>query len=140
MSDTERAATANPLLAAPYGSGREITSHVVNPANDRIKLYAADGPGPGGANHVYNINMPDGMVYTVLFQNGPINADGNGVNGVTHEVLIAIIEDRLQAFQAGAYANDFNEVALAHLTKAREALQARTRERMARGVEGTHNV
>jgi hypothetical protein len=35
-----------------------------------------------------------------LFQNGPIAEVG--VNGVTHEVLLAIVADRLRSFQKGA--------------------------------------
>lgn len=118
--------------------GREITTHVVNPANDTLRLFAVDPPGIGGANHQYTIRLPQGTEYFIDFQNGPIAEVG--VNGLTHEVLIAIVEDRLRAFQSGPYANEFNAKALESLVEARKALQDRTRERMARGVEGTHNV
>jgi hypothetical protein len=76
----------------------------------------------------------------IIFQNGPVSVDGNGVNGITHEALLAILIDRLEGFQAGPYANPHNAKALNHLREAQTALQARTRERMARGVEGTHTV
>lgn len=72
----------------------------------------------------------------IVFQEGPINEVG--VNGLTHEVLLAILIDRLEGFQDGPYANDFNGNALHHLREAQEQLLDRTRERMARGVEGTH--
>jgi len=132
---------------------RTITSHVVNPANDRLKITVHDEPGPGGANHEYTISLDDvddplrdghpgqpRVLCRLMFQNGPINADGNGVNGITHEALIAILMDRLMAFQAGPYANDYNATALSSLGVAQLALQSRTKERMARGVEGTHKV
>ena len=135
---------------------RTIDTHKVNPANDTIDITVVDKPGSGGANHAYfitgvdfeanpsdhaaldfaRVNDAEGMV--ILFQNGPIPEAG--VNGVTHEALLAIIADRLQCFQAGPFANEFNAVALQHVEAAQAALLSRTRSRMARGVEGTHQV
>ncbi len=128
---------------------RQITSHIVNPANDKLTIYVMDAPGAGGANHRYVIGGFDttgnasGLYEpqhhtTILFQNGPIPE--KGVNGITQEVLLAIVADRLQAFQAGPYACAENADALSHVLAAQEALLSRTRARMARGVEGTHTV
>lgn len=133
---------------------REITSHRVNPANDKLTIRVLDEPGSGGACHHYviggfdtatNQSDPFTAAYgapathsTVLFQNGPIAEVGG--NGVTHEALLAILIDRLAGFQAGAYACPENGVALHHLEAAQAALLGRTRARMARGVEGTHTV
>lgn len=114
---------------------REITSHEVNPANAQIKLTVVDEPGQGGACHEYRAQVGD-TVYAINFQNGPIKEAG--VNGLTHEVLLAIIADRLESFQSGPYACTANAQALDAVNQAQEALQSRTRERMARGVEGTH--
>jgi hypothetical protein len=119
---------------------REITSHVVNPANDKITLTVIDEPGHGGACHEYAINVPGQQALFLMFQNGPISEDGNGVNGITHEVLLAVLIDRLEGFQAGKYANAYNEKALMSLRIAQATLQERTKERMARGVEGTHKI
>lgn len=128
---------------------REITSHRVNLANDRLTLQVHDEPGAGGANHLYAVYgfhtkgnpsadsfSKDETCLKVLFQNGPIGEAG--VNGVTQEVLLAIVADRLQAFQSGPYACPENGEALKHVEAAQEALLSRTRARMARGVEGTH--
>ncbi|WP_264045489.1 hypothetical protein [Methylobacterium flocculans] len=130
---------------------REITSHRVNPANDTLTLKVLDSSGAGGAHHLYEVEGFDygtnpsaaehkvgGNALLVLFQNGPIAEVG--VNGVTQEVLLAIVADRLQAFQAGPYACAENAEALKHVEAAQEALLSRTRARMARGVEGTHQV
>jgi hypothetical protein len=135
---------------------RELTSHRVNPANDKLVVEVLDEPGSGGAHHCYSItgfdyarnqSVPDRRQYgdlkdedtaIVLFQNGPIAEAG--VNGLTHEVLLAILIDRLECFQAGAFANPYNQTALQSLRVAQEALLARTRHRMARGVEGTHTA
>lgn len=133
---------------------RQINSHKVNPANDTLSITVADEPGAGGANHLYMIEGFDttsnpscpfvkrhaapAKHSTILFQNGPI-AEG-GVNGVTQEVLLAIVIDRLQSFQKGPYACRENALALTKLEEAQHWLQHRTLERTRRGVEGTHNV
>lgn len=132
--------------------GRRITSHHVNDANKKLRIVALDGPGPGGASHLYDIsgfstasNPSDPFTErygqpaehsTVLFQNGPIKEAG--VNGVTHEALLAILIDRLDAFQAGPFACDENAAAVADLRAAAAVLASRTRRRMTAGTEGTH--
>ncbi len=119
---------------------RTIESHKVNPANDKLLIEVLDGPGSGGACHDYLITTPppNGVATSIKFQNGPINEVG--VNGLTHEALLAILIDRIQAFQRGPFASPYNANALSHLLDAATALHDRTRERMARNVEGTHTV
>lgn len=123
---------------------RELNGHKVNPANDKITVLVNDEPGQGGACHDYSIGIPSqdpnstATTIPLRFQNGPIAEVG--VNGITHEALIAILIDRLEGFEAGPYANEFNARALGYLQAAQESLQARTKTRMARGVEGTHIV
>jgi len=130
---------------------RKITSHKVNPANDTLSIEVHDEPGAGGANHLYAVygfhalknpsadsTCRDETSLKVLFQNGPIGEVG--VNGITQEVLLAIVADRLQSFEAGPYACAENAEALKHIEAAQEALLSRTKARMARGVEGTHTV
>jgi hypothetical protein len=120
---------------------RTLNDHQVNPANDTLVITVTDEPGPGGANHRYEISgVPNTTATVIEFQNGPINADGNGVNGLTHEVLLAIVADRLRGFQKGPYACKANACALTHIEEAQHWLQQRTLERMRRGVEGTHTV
>ena len=133
---------------------RELTDHIVNPANDKLKITVEDAPGAGGACHLYSISGFDpgfnpaakarhflgtGEIIdnvSLLFQNGPITEVG--VNGVTHEALLAILIDRLRSFQAGPYNCFENAAALTHLEAAQNHLHNRTRARMDRGVEGTH--
>jgi hypothetical protein len=117
---------------------RELTGHKVNPANDVIKVEALDGPGPGGASHEYSLTLPDGSVTKLNFQNGPIN--DVGVNGITHETLLAILVDRMEGFQSGQFACRENALALTKLQEAQHWLHHRTLMRMARGVEGTHKL
>ena len=133
---------------------RTINDHKINPANDTITITVEDEPGAGGANHLYRVtgfnttsNASDPFVArhggpaehaTILFQNGTIPE--NGVNGITHEVLLAIVADRLRSFQAGPFACKANACALTHIEEAQHWLQQRTIERMRRGVEGTHTA
>lgn len=119
---------------------REITSHKVNPANDSISLLVLDDPGAGGANHEYLAAFTDktGLPHQtrISFQNGPIAE--KGVNGLTQEVLLAIVIDRLEAFQRGPFACKDNEDALQMIKGGLTCLLKRTQRRMAQGVEGTH--
>lgn len=127
-------------------SGRKLTGHKVNGCNENIDIKVLDEPGRGGACHRYVIYMPwdafneelnAAFATYISFQNGPIKECG--VNGITHETLLAILIDRMEGFQSGQYACADNQDALDALRKAQEALQRRTKDRVARGVEGTHN-
>lgn len=127
---------------------RVLNDHKVNPANDVLEVRVMDEPGAGGANHLYEVSGFDASTNAsaelhvcktdILFQNGPINEVG--VNGVTQEVLLAVVADRLRSFQSGPYACKANACALTHVEEAMHWLQQRTIERMRRGVEGTHKV
>ncbi len=114
---------------------RTIEDHRVNAANDLIIIEVSDEPGAGGANHEYEVKLPSGQRTNISFQNGPINE--KGVNGLTQEVLLAIVVDRLRSFQKGPYACRENALALTKIEEAQHWLHSRTRTRMARGVEGT---
>jgi hypothetical protein len=109
---------------------RTIETHKVNPATDKLLIEVLDGPGSGGACHDYLITTPppNGVATSIKFQNGPIAEVG--VNGLTHEALIAILIDRMEGFQAGPYANSYNSAALSALHAAAISLHERTRERM----------
>jgi len=127
---------------------REIRDHIVegDSANHQLKITVMDEPGAGGANHEYEIDwsagVPEGAKghvkesTRVSFQNGPIKEAG--VNGATQEALLAIVIDRLRSFQTGPYGCRENAIALTHCEDALMWLQRRTRARIARGVEGTH--
>jgi hypothetical protein len=137
-------------------------------ATDQLKIEVWDAPGSGGACHAYlisgmnlraNPSVPPGAVaddadsVAIIFQNGPIG-ETKEMNGVTIETLIAIAIDRLRGFQgmppvhtkpmsqvvAGPTPAPCREnaISLTHLEEALMWLQKRTRDRQARGVEGTH--
>lgn len=128
---------------------REITGHrrkrgldsEPNDLDDALKVEALDGPGAGGANHRYRITLAlteaKGFLAPVEinFQNGAIQ--DVGVNGISNEALLAIVRDRLQGFQLGEFSNSDNENAIDGVDAALRALHKRTKDRIARKVEGT---
>lgn len=124
---------------------RNLTDHIVpGDSPNQLAITVTDEPGAGGANHSYHIDWLNDQVWLnekpnsvdIHFQEGPIKE--NGINGVTHEALLAINIDRLRSFQAGPYSCRENAIALTHMEEALMWLQRRTAERIRRGVEGTH--
>ncbi len=120
---------------------RQLTSHKVNGLNEAIEITVQDEPGDGGACHYYEVD-PVGDAgaesVAIVFQRGPIAEVG--VNGISNEALLAIVEDRLEGFQSGEFRCRENAVALTKLQECMIWLHKRTRDRVARGVEGTHEV
>ncbi len=123
---------------------RKLTDHIVegDACNHQVSVTVMDAPGQGGACHEYLVDTDSIGGHgkslhptTIYFQNGPIKEFG--INGLTQEVLIVIVMDRLRSFQAGPFACRANALALTHCENALYHLQTRTRERIARGVEGT---
>ena len=117
---------------------RELTSHRVTGLNEKIHIDVVDSPGPGGACHAYRIAIDTGKEIQQVhlnFQNGPIHEVG--VNGISVEALLAIVEDRLLGFQSGQFSCQENGFALGYIQDALQWLGKRTRDRVARGVEGT---
>lgn len=140
---------------------RKITDHKLNGLNNALEITVLDEAGQGGANHAYLIKIADGaplvagkancvLETRINFQNGPIGEFG--VNGISGEALLAVLIDRMRCFQGlnplseggqlpvgrAPFACRENAVALTHLEDALMWLQKRTRDRLARGVEGTN--
>ena len=117
--------------AAAHG-GREYAT---------VQIFAEDELGPGGAPHKYILNWAnaenhdyDNRAVPFSFQKGPIQEVG--INGITHESLLAVLIDRMEHFQNGPFPCAENATALNHLKCALEWLNIRTAKRAARGVEG----
>lgn len=128
---------------------RQLFMHKWGEANRQLEISVLDQPGDGGANHLYGIygfhsatnpsadsGMKDETCVKLLFQHGPIS--DKGVNGVTIEALLAIVQDRLAGFQGGPFACRENAIALTKVEEAMLWLAKRTTDRIRRGVEGTH--
>ena len=121
---------------------RKLTDHKLNGLNEALDVIVLDEPGSGGACHKYRIELtppgrPTQVCAQIEFQNGPIQSPAD-MNGATGETLLAILIDRMRGFQDGPFKCRENAVALTKLEEAMMWLQKRTRDRIARGVEGRH--
>lgn len=117
---------------------------------DDLTIERSDTLGPGGAPHRYDITGFDttnnpfsegkgGYAshfsrLPIIFQAGKVK--DKGVNGITFETLLSIVEDGLQHYQSGPYPCKENAIALVHVQAALDSLHTRTRDRMKRQVEG----
>ena len=121
---------------------RKITGHETNPCNEAITIEADERDAQNGnTSHCYFLSWLNGGAGHGLrldFQAGPIAEAG--VNGLTNEALLVVLIDRFEGFQSSPHACEENEWALHGLRFALAAMRCRTRERIARGVEGTHAV
>ena len=110
-----------------------------------VNALSCDDTGSGGANHAYTIrveetgtDLPGGketFSTPIHFQNGPVKEVG--VNGLSNEALLAVVEDRLKGFQNGPLSCRENALALTKLQECLMWLHRRTQDRITRGVEGT---
>lgn len=83
-----------------------------------------------------------GTGIAIEWQNGPL---GNGItepralpNGAFVEDVLWIVLQRLKAYQASKFVCRENALAITKIEEALHWLDARTQDREARGVEGTH--
>lgn len=92
-----------------------------------------DGHGRDVEGHHYIIYAPFGN--DMYFQNGPVKEEG--VNGITNESLLAILVHRTK-FLDSKFPCEENKAAIRHMEAALSALEARTTNRVLRGVEGSN--
>ena len=127
---------------------RTITDHKVNGLNEALEITAHEPVTTGGAPHRYDIigktehipNIgPRPVGVNLRFQSQPISKPED-INGISNEALLAVVADRLRCFQDSQFKCRENALALTKIEEAMMWLHKRTRDRMARGVEGTHNV
>lgn len=95
-------------------------------------FHDADGNPEGGQTH--------GTGFAIAWQRGPLGRgdDRKAPNGAFVEDVIDAARDRIEFYQRSRFACGANARALEHLEAALRELRARTADREARGVEGTH--
>lgn len=126
---------------------REIDAHLVEEQDNllQVHVYAEDffkdeNETVEGVPNLYTITQenPNGT-YSVLaevnFQKGGVRVPAD-INGLTNEALLAIVADRLEHFQRGEFSCNENGIALKYVECALDWLRGRTKDRIARGVEG----
>lgn len=122
---------------------RTITDHYDGHGLAESMTIEADELDPNGgmASHRYHVYMktsPDAenqSVATIQFQQGPRNVAGSKP-GVLDSVLLAIVIDRMRAFNAGPYSTRENSLVMTKCQEALHWLKHRADERAQRGVLG----
>jgi hypothetical protein len=110
-----------------------IATHTPN----NVASIDARDPQAGGAAHFYGIQLPDRSVVKIQFQHGPRGNPDSSL-GIMDDDLLAILEDRMTAFQSGPFSCAENGLALSHIQSARDALARRVADRISRGVLGVN--
>ncbi|MFM0405204.1 hypothetical protein [Paraburkholderia dipogonis] len=101
---------------------RDIRTHETDDLNKNISILVLDDPDPvSRASHCYSVAIPGKQSMLIRFQHGNPSVE---INGVTNEVLLAIMADRLEDFQRGPFACQENADMLKHIEGALSACRA----------------
>ena len=84
-------------------------------------------------------NEEDGSLMHQSVQFYEMNEDGSRINGTTLEEVLCVTIERLTALNS-KFACRENSIAITKMQEALMWLNARTADRKARGVEGTHQA
>ena len=122
---------------------REILVHKIKGDDSHVQVFADDrDPGCGNAAHNFLFLLPGqqdvSKAHDLRFQRGPLKVAGP--NGVQDSAVIAVLIERFEGFQAGPFACETNARVLEHLKAALDLNSQRTRDRIARGVEGQNKA
>ena len=131
-----------------YFRSKEIKMEKITTIQKREKLndvYALDIKGNGGANHLYaiyskEVGIDGNSIFSkeIQFQNGARKESGS-IHGVLDTDLLEIVRHRIQCFQSGPFATEYNQKALEHIEIALMYLNRRVEDRIERNVLGTNN-
>jgi hypothetical protein len=126
---------------------RKIKMERLNTIQKREKLnevFAIDKIGNGNGYHKYAIESTEeesqelGHNVAIQFQNGARNLE-DSTWGVIDTDLLEIVRHRLQCFQKGQFATEYNAKALEHIELALMYMNRRVEDRIERNVLGTNN-
>lgn len=102
--------------------------------NETITL-TADDRNESGASHHYVATIGGVEVLRVQFQKGQVK-EIKSTPGVTENVLLAIVLDRMEGFNAGPYRCRENSLVATKVEEAIHWLRSRALDRFKRGVLG----
>lgn len=123
---------------------RKISIHQGDLLNDQIILETYDDDKPDLANSKFQFHIKSGTNWEVhgqpvKFHSGPLGLVDEveyHINGLSNEVFLAIVLDRLQSWQKGKYACKENEVASQKILEALFWLKHHNQELIQRGTFG----
>jgi len=101
------------------------------------RMFSVNEPG-----HDYELHNMESGVQNIKFINKKSDSEGNLTtvhDGTTNEAVLQVLIERIK-YLNNLMHSDFNNQAVTHLVAALEALEARTADRIAKGVEGTAKV
>lgn len=102
-------------------------------------IHIADEKGNGGANHKYIISKENNIYGEINFQNGARNLE-TSTHGIIDTDLLEIVRHRLQSFQQGTFASEYNAKALEHLEIALMYMNRRVEDRIERKILGINKM
>lgn len=115
----------------------QITTHRCGVGmNEKIQIHHRKRNQDDPAPTTFSVNSGLDLIAGFHFQSGNPNDPDVGVNGITNEVLLAVVQTRLEEFQKSPFACQENQGALHCVQGALHWLHKRTIEREKRGVEG----
>lgn len=97
-----------------------------------VNAISTDGSGKDVEGHLYHVTAGTSNL-SIHFQQGPVKEAG--VNGPTNEALLAVLIHRLQYLNSKFPCRE-NSLAITKIEEAAHWLEARTKDRLNRGVEG----
>jgi hypothetical protein len=101
--------------------------------HNKVEVFQQENIVPG---HRYTVTHGD--TYSIIkFQEGPVKE--HGVNGLTNESLLAILIHRTEILNS-QFPCDENKIAIDLMKVALKAFESRTKDRLARAVEGENKL
>jgi hypothetical protein len=109
---------------------------LIEHSNKNVDIYRDESDGNGINKYLVSMkNDVESILCILNFQNQPFS---QGVNGISIEDLLYICVDRLNEFQKGGLACEYNKNAIKDINSAILELEKRTKDREKRKVEGTY--
>ena len=121
----------HPYLRSKYMDLQVVCDMDQDP-DEAMDVYLVSENLDDSGNGVYNGYVPFADI--VVFHSGN---PADGVNGLTNEVLLLMIRDRLERWQKGEHSSRENAIVLTKIEEILMWMNKRTAEREERGVEGT---
>lgn len=145
IADAPEVATpSDPVLEVPTLT--EDSTLTVEEFIDNASLWLETAPTASSASTDANGNPAGGYEigtgFFINWQNGPLVVDGERKepNGAFVETVLKAALNRLYTYQLSKFACRENALAITKIEEALHWLDARTKDREARGVEGSHEL
>ena len=117
-----------------YSENEKVRGHEFGAVGEKLEI-AKIADAVSGECYTYAISIENEELQEIVFQHGVVPE--HGVNGITEGALLAVVADRLRGHQSGPFGCRENALALTKIEEALHWMEARTKDRLKRGVEGS---